>query len=54
MKNKSKDLIFARVTSNFFDWVTKSSYDTPISNFSSGISLYELPNFSLTHRAIAK
>ena len=40
MKKKSKDLIFARVASNFFDWVTKSSYDTPISNFFKGLIIF--------------
>jgi hypothetical protein len=39
-KNKSKDLIFNSLVSKIFDWLTKSSFDTPISNFFKGLILF--------------
>ena len=39
-RNKSKDLIFNSLVSKIFDWLTKSSFDTPISNFFKGLILF--------------
>ena len=39
-KNRSKDLIFNSLISKVFDWLTKRSFDTPISNFFKGLIIF--------------
>jgi hypothetical protein len=39
-KDRSKDLIFNSLISKVFDWLTNTSFDTPISNFFKGLILF--------------